>query len=65
MTDDRGLEKGNWRVASYSAQQGNCVEFAADPGDVAIRDTKDRAGGMLELQGQSWTAFLAAVTDTA
>ena len=61
-----------WRKSSYSAN-GNCVEMAwqksshsasgecvevAVPGEVHVRDTKDRDGGELKFGRQEWLAFL-------
>jgi hypothetical protein len=45
-----------WRASSHS-QQANCVEVALGPA-ATIRDTKDRAGGTLEISTRSWDAFL-------
>lgn len=45
-----------WRTSRYSERE-NCVEAAL--GAVAqIRDTKDRAGGTLEISTRSWDALL-------
>ena len=52
-----------WRKSTRSGAQGDCVEVAPsiDGGLVAVRDTKNRAGGMLTFPQQSWTQFVAAV----
>jgi hypothetical protein len=49
-----------WKKSSYSASSGgNCVEAGrTDSGSIAIRDSKDRDGGMLRFAGSAWTAFL-------
>ncbi|GAA4898951.1 DUF397 domain-containing protein [Streptomonospora salina] len=52
-----------WRKSSYSnSKGGDCVEVAdtADNG-AAVRDTKDRDGGHLELPSAEWAAFMRAV----
>lgn len=50
-----------WRTSSYSGAEGNaCVELAVGVGDTAVRDTKNRAGGMLRFDRVAFTAFLAA-----
>jgi hypothetical protein len=46
-----------WRKSSYSATEDKCVEVALGPA-ATIRDTKDRAGGTLEISTRSWDAFL-------
>ncbi|MCA1278365.1 DUF397 domain-containing protein [Saccharopolyspora sp. 7B] len=52
----------SWRVSSYSGGSGNCVEIAALPsGARAVRDTKDRDGGVLILDASAWTTFLARI----
>jgi hypothetical protein len=48
-----------WRKSTRSSGNGNCVEFA-DLGDsVAVRDTKDRTGPVLQFTAASWRAFIA------
>jgi hypothetical protein len=47
-----------WKTSSYTGSNGNCVEVAAGS-TVAVRDTKDRDGGMLTVSSASWTAFTA------
>ena len=52
-----------WRKATYSAENGNCVEVAT-AGAVMIRDTQDREGVTLTIPAQAWHAFTAQVRDT-
>jgi hypothetical protein len=47
---------GEWRTSRYSGED-NCVEVALGP-VAKIRDTKDRAGGALEISTRSWDALL-------
>ncbi|MFD9896104.1 DUF397 domain-containing protein [Amycolatopsis sp. NPDC059027] len=52
-------EVSAWHKTSYSSGSGaNCVEVAAAPLVVAVRDTKDRDGGQLTLPAPAWSAFL-------
>lgn len=51
-----------WRKASLSTSNGgNCVELAALPGLVAIRDSKDAGGPMLTFGRNVFRAFVAEV----
>ena len=48
----------DWRVATYTGGQGNCVEVGSSAMAVAVRDTKDRAAGpVLHLEPVAWRAF--------
>ena len=46
-----------WRKATYSVENGNCVEVAA--GWPLIRDTQDRDGVTLTVPASAWRAFTA------
>jgi hypothetical protein len=50
----------HWRTSSYTAGNGACVEVATQPCEVLIRDTKNRAGGMLSVGHAEWRALLQA-----
>lgn len=50
-----------WRTSSYSASNGSCVEIAPLAHGTAIRDTKDRDGGMLTVNRQAWASFRAGI----
>lgn len=56
MSTDQG--RAAWRTSSYSAEQGNCVEVAPTAAAWAVRDTKDRDGGTLEITPSAWRALL-------
>lgn len=49
-----------WRRSARSLANGDCVEVAAGA-TVAVRDSKDPAGGMLRLSHGEWSSFLAGV----
>jgi uncharacterized protein DUF397 len=52
-----------WRKSSRSnTAQDNCVEVGVTQADeVLIRDSKDRRGPVLAVEGESWDAFLDGV----
>ena len=49
-----------WRKSTHSDTNG-CVEVAFVEGRVAVRDSKDRAGPVLEFTRTEWEAFLTGV----
>ncbi|MFF5986948.1 DUF397 domain-containing protein [Prauserella flavalba] len=55
--DDARLE---WRTSTYSGGGNDCVEVAFTPCGTALRDTKNRAAGMLTVPAQDWTALLTS-----
>lgn len=60
MTDDRETVQ-NWRKSSYSSGgNGSCVEVGASADTIAVRDTKDRAGGTLRFGKSDWASFTRA-----
>ncbi|MGW0989133.1 DUF397 domain-containing protein [Streptomyces sp. NPDC002486] len=55
-----------WRKSSYSGDQGgDCVEVAAIPATVAIRDSKNPAGPILTLDPATFTTFVNWTSTTA
>jgi hypothetical protein len=59
MTD---LSQADWRKARRSAQNGGCVEIAANlPKVVAIRDSKRPEGGAHVVERALFAAFLTDV----
>ena len=48
----------DWRVATYTGGQGNCVEVGRSATVVAVRDTKDsESGPVLRFDPSVWQAF--------
>jgi uncharacterized protein DUF397 len=56
-----GRSRARWRTSSYSANGGNCVQVAATPHTVAVRDSHDRHGPHLAFTPTAWQAFITAV----
>lgn len=54
--------KSAWRKASASAGNGQCVEMIILPScDIAVRDSKNPAGGCLVFSAAEITAFFDGV----
>ena len=49
-----------WRKSTRSGANG-CVEVAALSEEVAVRDTKDRRGPVLQFTAGSWQGFIASI----
>jgi predicted secreted Zn-dependent protease len=47
-----------WRKSSHSSD-GACVEVAFVPGQIMVRDSKDRDGAILTFTASEWKAFIA------
>jgi hypothetical protein len=56
------LSQASWYKASLSAQNGGCVEVAANlPGITAVRDSKRPEGGAHVVDRTVFAAFLGDV----
>jgi Domain of unknown function (DUF397) len=49
-----------WRKSSRSGSNG-CVEVAFHGGQIAVRDSKDQDGPVLQFTHREWEAFLGGV----
>jgi len=49
-----------WRKASYSVNNGQCVEVASDRAAVLVRDTVDRSGAVIAYAPAAWRAFIGS-----
>jgi hypothetical protein len=48
-----------WSKSSYSSGEGGeCVEVAACPNTVHVRDSKDKPGPVLDFTPTAWAAFV-------
>jgi hypothetical protein len=57
LVDTTGHGPG-WRTSTRSGADGQCVQVARLAHAVAIRDSKDPAGPVLEFSPEAWTAFV-------
>jgi Domain of unknown function (DUF397) len=58
------MNASGWKTSTRTSQGENCVEVTtAVPGWVGVRDTKNRAAGLLALNQQQWSTFLNAVNE--
>ncbi len=59
----------SWRKATYSINNGQCVEVASARAAVLVRDSVNPAGPVVSYSSRTWHAFLASakagVFDTA
>ncbi|MFJ9853356.1 DUF397 domain-containing protein [Streptomyces sp. NPDC101150] len=62
MTAKTSLNDATWFKSSYSGGEGNeCVEVAALPDQIAIRDSKHPDGPALAFRAAAFAAFIDGV----
>jgi hypothetical protein len=52
-----GMSEAEWRKSSRCSNS-NCVEVAFLDNEVAVRDSKDKRGGILRFTSIEWKSFL-------
>ncbi|MGB6164329.1 MAG: DUF397 domain-containing protein [Pseudonocardiaceae bacterium] len=57
------LSGARWRKSSHSTDKANCVEVAVTVGAIAVRDSKNPAGGVLAVPPPAWATFTTALRD--
>jgi hypothetical protein len=59
----QSVPESAWFKSSYSTGSGGeCVEIAACPDTVRVRDSKDTGGSVLSFTADGWTAFIGFAT---
>ena len=55
-----------WFKSSYSdTAGGNCLEVAARPGAIHVRDSKDKAGPQFAFTPEAWASFVTFAAEYA
>jgi hypothetical protein len=49
----------HWRKSTHSGDGSNCVEIAAAPAAIHVRDSKDTQGPRLAFRPSAWARFLS------
>ncbi|MEU2669862.1 DUF397 domain-containing protein [Streptomyces sp. NPDC007164] len=59
-TSAQDVSESAWFKSSYSSNgnEGDCVEVAASPGTVHVRDSKDVQGPRLAFGSGAWAGFV-------
>jgi hypothetical protein len=64
MTDRTDECASPWRKSSFSGGGNQCVEVAGlRNGQVGVRDSKNRDGGILRVSTTAWATFVTSVKD--
>lgn len=53
-----------WRTSSRTSGGGsgsNCVEVGSLPTHIAVRDTKNRSGGILSIDTTEWASWMSSI----
>ncbi|MCT2544920.1 MULTISPECIES: DUF397 domain-containing protein [Streptomyces] len=64
-TSVQDVSESAWFKSSYSSNgnEGDCVEVAASPGAVHVRDSKDVQGPRLAFGPNAWAGFVSYAAD--
>ncbi|MFZ4158816.1 DUF397 domain-containing protein [Streptomyces griseoincarnatus] len=63
MNVEQTVPESAWIKSSYSSGAGGeCVEVAARPATVHVRDSKDTTRAALAVEATAWAAFIEFAT---
>jgi hypothetical protein len=48
----------HWHKSTYSGDSSNCIQVAATPAAVHVRDSKNKPGPQLTVAPSAWSDFL-------
>ncbi|MGH3663507.1 MAG: DUF397 domain-containing protein [Micromonosporaceae bacterium] len=54
-------ERPEWKISSYSAGNGSCVEVRLGADRIDVRNSNNRDGGTVPFTPAEWAAFLDGV----
>ncbi|MFB7846292.1 DUF397 domain-containing protein [Streptomyces sp. NPDC056053] len=65
-TSAQDVSESAWFKSSYSSDgnEGDCVEVAASPGAVHVRDSKDVRGPRLAFGPDAWAGFVSYAAES-
>lgn len=62
MSRSLDASRARWRTSSYSGGGNQCVEVAGNlAGTVAVRDSKNRGGGVHVVGRPAWRTFISGL----
>ncbi|MGP4086909.1 DUF397 domain-containing protein [Streptomyces sp. KR55] len=63
LAHEAAVPEAAWFKSSYSTGDGGeCVEVAATPAAVLIRDSKQLAGPVLAVEAKAWAGFVTVAS---
>ena len=57
------MSTARWRKSSRSTDQANCVEVAFTGPAIAVRDSKNASGPVLDFPVAGWAGLLSTVAE--
>jgi len=54
-----------WRKSTYSGDSSNCLEIAATPGAIHVRDSKTTGSPHLVFPPSAWVSFISQTASSS